>query len=79
MEVNFEYYKAFYHVARLGSLTQAAHAMSVTQPALSKTILQLENTLGCSLFIRKRKGMELTPEGNALYRHIAQAYEYISM
>ena len=79
MKVNFEYYKAFYYVATQGSLTRAALAMGVTQPALSKAVFQLEKALNCTLFVRRRKGMELTAEGQVLFRYIAQAYEHINM
>ena len=77
MKVNLEYYRAFYHVAREGSLTLAAQVMCVTQPSLSKTIIQLEKQLGSPLFIRSRKGMLLTSEGKILYRYITEAFEQI--
>lgn len=79
MGINLDYYKSFYHVAKLGSLTLAARALFITQPGLSKSILQLERALGCRLFHRRRKGMVLTQEGEMLYRHISQAYERIIM
>ena len=37
MLVNYEYYRAFYHVARYGSLTAAAHAMHTGQPNVTHT------------------------------------------
>ena len=67
MNVSFEYYKVFYHVARLGSITLAAKALFLSQPAVSKCIRQLEKVLGCALFYRMHKGMRLTPEGEVLY------------
>jgi len=68
MNVSFEYYKVFYHVARLGSITLAAKALFLSQPAVSKCIRQLEKVLGCALFYRMHKGMRLTPEGEVLYQ-----------
>ncbi len=79
MNVSFEYYKVFYHVARLGGITPAARALFLSQPAVSKSVRQLEKTLGCELFFRTHKGMTLTPEGEVLYRHVAQACEQIAL
>lgn len=79
MNVSFEYYKVFYHVARLGGITLAARALFLSQPAVSKSVRQLERLLGCELFFRTHTGMELTPEGEALYQHIAQACEQIAI
>ena len=62
MNVSFEYYKVFYHVARLGGITPAARTLFLSQPAVSKSVRQLEKTLGCELFFRTHKGMALTPE-----------------
>lgn len=79
MNVSFEYYKVFYHVARLGSITLAAKALFLSQPAVSKCIRQLEKVLGCALFYRMHKGMRLTPEGEVLYQYVAQACEQIAI
>lgn len=67
MNVNIEYYKTFLAVARYKNLTKAAAFLSVSQPAVTKTINQLESQLGGKLFIRSRIGMELTPEGKELF------------
>ena len=42
MTENLEYYKVFYYVAKLGSLTAAAQELSVSQPAVSQAIKHLE-------------------------------------
>lgn len=76
MDINFEYYKVFYYVARLQSVTLAAKALFITQPAVSKSIARLEESLNCRLFNRTRK-MELTTEGAALYAHISKAFQHI--
>ena len=70
MNINLDYYKTFYYVARLGSITLAAEALCVSQPAVSQSIRQLEEALGCSLFFRTRSGVQMTPEGKALYFHV---------
>ena len=67
MAVNIEYYKTFLAVARCKNLTQASAQLSISQPAVTKTIKQLENQLGSKLFIRSKTGMTLTPEGKELF------------
>jgi DNA-binding transcriptional LysR family regulator len=79
MNINLEYYKIFYHVAKLGSITLAANSLFISQPAVSQSIKQLETALGSSLFFRTPKGVKLTPEGEMLYSYIAQGYEYIKL
>lgn len=77
MNVNFEHYKVFYYVARHGSITHAAEALYISQPAVSKSIHLLEKELGCELFHRNQKGMTLTAEGEMLYGHVSKAYEQL--
>lgn len=60
---------AFLNIARFGSLGLAANAMSVTQPALSRTLRKLEEELKVDLFVRHSTGMELTTFGRALLPH----------
>ena len=71
MNSNFEYYKVFYYVAKYENLTKAASVLNTSQPALTRTIHNLENELGCRLFIRSKKGMMLTPEGRSFYEYVA--------
>lgn len=52
-----------------GSISNAAKALHVTQPTLSRQLAQLETELGCALFARGRNGIELTPQGVTLYRY----------
>ena len=73
--VNFEYYKIFYYVAKYKSITQAASLLYSSQPSISRMIKILEQELGCTLFIRTRKGVALTPEGEELFDHVAPACE----
>ncbi|WP_160679314.1 LysR family transcriptional regulator [Clostridium sp. C8-1-8] len=77
--INFEYYKIFYYVAKLKSITRAAEELYITQPAVSQVIKQLENTLGGNLFYRTSKGVRLTPEGEVLYTYISRGYEYMAL
>ena len=77
VSVFFEYYKIFYFVAKTGNITGAARLLSVTQPSVTKSIRSLEKQLGCSLFVRSKKGVELTREGSLLFRKIQPACELI--
>lgn len=79
MNINLEYYRIFYHVAKAGSFTQAGEELCISQPAVSQSIKLLETTLGSKLFIRIPKGVKLTPEGEVLYRYVQKGYEYILM
>lgn len=79
MTENLEYYKVFYYAAKLGSLTAAAHELSISQPAVSQSLRQLETALGTKLFIRAARGIRLTHEGQALFEYVSQGYEKILM
>ncbi|MFI8684958.1 LysR family transcriptional regulator [Rossellomorea sp. NPDC077527] len=68
--MNLQRFEYFMTVAREKSLSKAAHSLFVSQPALSKQIKKLEDTLGFSLFIRSSSGMTLTQKGKELYRDL---------
>ena len=76
---NLEYYKVFYYVVKSGSITLAAKELSVSQPAVSQSVKQLENQLGTELLKRNAKGVQLTKEGEVLYSYIQKGYEYIEL
>jgi len=57
----------FIEVVRQGSFTRAASVLNVTQPAISKMIRQLEESLGMALLIRKGRTIELTQAGHLTY------------
>ncbi len=77
MSENFEYYKVFYYAARFGSLTMAGTELSISQPAVSQALKQLESALKVKLFVRSARGIRLTPEGEILYGHVKAGYEQI--
>lgn len=55
--------QCFIAVAQSRSLQRAAERLSITQPAVSKTLTELEDVVGMKLFLRGRRGAELTAEG----------------
>ncbi len=61
--------KLFYHVVKSGSITEAARKINVSQPALSRSMLNLEKELGYKLLIREKRGILPTSEGEQLYEH----------
>ncbi|MBE5990300.1 MAG: LysR family transcriptional regulator, partial [Paenibacillaceae bacterium] len=75
--VNFEHYKIFYYVAKYKNLTRAANALVTSQPSVTYCMQNLENILGCKLFIRSRKGVTLTAEGEMLYSYVAPACQQL--
>ena len=77
MYINYEYYRVFYYAAQCGNLTKAAVLLQNSQPNLTRAIKTLEAELGCTLFSRTNRGLILTPEGEALYRHIRVAFAEI--
>ena len=77
MNINYDYYKVFYYVAKYKSFTGAADALLNNQPNITRMMKKLENELGCTLFVRQRHGVSLTSEGEKLYAHISAAVEHI--
>ncbi len=75
--MNLEHYKAFYYTVKCGTISKASEQLYITQPAVSRSIQQLEDSLKCSLFFRTSKGVKLTPEGEVLYKYIEQAFSFI--
>jgi LysR family transcriptional regulator, pca operon transcriptional activator len=67
--VKFRHLQCFLAVAQMGSVQQAAESLSVTQPAVSKTIAELELVLGVKLFERGRHGAVPTREGQLFMPH----------
>ncbi len=72
MNINFELYKVFYEVANEGNITKAASKLMISQPAVTKQIKTLEEELGGQLFIRTKRGVILTENGQKIYNHIKQ-------
>lgn len=59
--------RTFVAVADKASMTAAANALHLTQGAVSQQVKRLEETFGCSLFKRDRRGLRLTRPGERLF------------
>jgi len=67
--IKFRHLICFLEVARQGSFARAADALAVSQPAVSKTLKELEDLLEASLFSRGKGGVALTAAGVAFMRY----------
>lgn len=77
MEQNLNLYQVFYEVANCRNFSVAAKKMYISQPAISKAVSRLEESLNTVLFSRSSRGVTLTREGEMLYRYVEQALDAI--
>lgn len=78
MEQNLSQYKIFYEVAKTGNISKAAKDLYISQPAISKSISKLEDSLDTVLFNRNSRGVQLTAEGRILFEHTRTAFEALN-
>ncbi|WP_425101699.1 pca operon transcription factor PcaQ [Tropicibacter sp. S64] len=71
--IKLRHIEAFTTIARHGQLKAACEALNLTQPALSKTLKELEDVLGARLMERDRSGTALTPEGEVFLEFATQS------
>ena len=67
--------KYFLAVAREENITKASEVLHLSQPALSRQLMQLEEELGTELFIRGKRRITLTPAGILLRRRALEIIE----
>lgn len=77
MKTKLDYYRIFYETARYASFSTAARHLYISQSAISQCIRQLEDDLDTELFVRSRRGVSLTKEGNLLFQKIESAMQAI--
>ncbi len=70
--------RSFLAVAREQNISRAARAIHITQPSLSRQIMDLEESLGVTLFHRGRRAMTLTDQGVLLRRRAEQILDLVS-
>lgn len=72
--MNFRQVEAFRTVITAGSVTRAAELLSVSQPAVSRLISDLEKNVGFDLFERQGRSVVATGEGKMLYADVNRAF-----
>ena len=70
--------KYFMAVAEEKNITRAAEKLHIAQPSLTKQLKALEDDVGASLFVRSKRGMNMTQEGEYLYKQGRQILELVS-
>ena len=67
--LKLRHYRLISSIAEHGQLSMAADHLAITQPAASRSLAEIERTLGMPLFERHPKGMNATPIGEVMVRH----------
>lgn len=67
-DTNWDLFRLFSVVARIGSVNRAASELGMSQPTLSRRLKELEQYIGAPLFFRASSGVKLTQEGDDLWR-----------
>ncbi|WP_255699838.1 pca operon transcription factor PcaQ [Jiella avicenniae] len=71
--IKIRHLRTFVEVARMASVGKAAELMHVSQPAVSKTLAELESVLGARLMERNRSGVSLTPVGQMFHGYASSS------
>lgn len=71
--IKFRHLQTFVEVARQKSVMKAAGVLHVSQPAVTKTIRELEQVLGVAVFERDGRGIRITRHGDVFLRHAGAA------
>lgn len=73
-----EWLRAFESAARLSGFPAAAQELGLTQAAVSQRVKSLEAHLGCSLFLRRNRGVGLTVDGESYLPVVKSAFRKLS-
>ena len=65
----------FITIAKLQSYTKASEQLFISQPTLSRTILEMEDELGIKIFVREKNNLHLTEEGLLLFKEASEIVE----
>ena len=77
MRINLNQLRSFFLAAREKSITKAAEALYVTQPAVTMQVKSLEQDLDLKLFRKYGKGLELTDAGEVLFGYSERVFEIV--
>ena len=75
--INLNHLRYFYEVARSGNMRRAAARIGISQPALSKQIQALEDTIGLQLFYRTPKGLQPTGDGDVVFSYCERIFGHL--
>lgn len=75
--VNLRHLHTFGEVARLGSVSAAARAVHISQPAVTQAVAGVERYFGAALLTRSNSGVALTPAGELCARRIERAISHL--
>lgn len=78
MNMDYNLYKIFLYLYEERSISKTANKLYVSQPAISYSLKELENSLGYTLFTRNSKGIEPTIEAKELYNYISTAFDILN-
>ena len=77
-DLNLNLLKYFYVVVNEKNITKASEKLLISQPAVTRAIKELENSLGVKLLERNKKGVYPTEEGTIFYEHIKEILESVN-
>ena len=72
--LNLLHLEQFYEIAKAGSVSTGARKLRISQPALSKAIRLLEESLDAKLFERTKRGVHLTGAGTIAFEHAGKIF-----
>ena len=75
--INLNHLRYFYEVARSGNMRRAATRIGISQPALSKQVQALEDTIGLQLFYRTPKGLQPTADGEVAFSYCERIFGHL--
>ncbi|RIM48057.1 helix-turn-helix domain-containing protein, partial [Staphylococcus capitis] len=72
-----DYIRDILEVAKYNSFNKASVVMNISTPAIRKRVTSVENELNQQIFIRNRKGVFLTKEGQSILEKLNKIYEEV--